>query len=328
MSQATTNKIELKPIKGLLTLNDKGDPEYQFNIPSYQRGYKWGKDEVTYLLIDIWEFEIKERKELNEIYCLQPIVVKKQKDKYELIDGQQRLTTIYLILSYLNVGCFKLKYSTRDESEAFLKKISTDKIFSVEEKDKNVDYWHICDAWETICNWMVKMNQREEFTEDLFLNCFLNEVKIIWYEVEEDTESREIYSRLNVGKIPLTNAELIKALILSKESEAREKSKIAIMWDKIETSLQDDKIWCFLMNTEDVNFRMETRIDFLLDLIASKPEEKKKDEREKYYSFQRFQAIHNINISDDDKKYWKGQNVKTLNDAWIKVEEIFQEYLG
>jgi uncharacterized protein with ParB-like and HNH nuclease domain len=66
-------------------------------IDDYQRGYKWSTTEVTQLLNDIHEFEG------NGFYCLQPVVVKRKMDgKIELIDGQQRITTIYIILSCLN----------------------------------------------------------------------------------------------------------------------------------------------------------------------------------------------------------------------------------
>ena len=68
-----------------------GDIEGNFYVPSYQRGYRWGKTEVKRLLDDICSTEGKRN------YCLQPVVVRKNGDKYELIDGQQRLTTIYLI---------------------------------------------------------------------------------------------------------------------------------------------------------------------------------------------------------------------------------------
>ncbi len=324
MSDYTTNKIELKPIKDLLIFNYKNESIYQFSVPSYQRGYKWGKSEVEYLLTDIWEFAENKGKPEHEIYCLQPIVVKKQGAEYELIDGQQRLTTIYLILSYLNLKCFDLKYKTRDKSERFLKELSSNKTFSEADKDENVDFWHICNAWECISNWMIEMKKKTDTFENDFQDCFLEKVKVIWYEVGEKTKSREIYSRLNVGKIPLTNAELIKALILSKEEKVYQKDKIALMWDRIETSLQNDKLWCFLNNTEDASYKLETRIDFLLDLLTNKSEEQKRDEREKYFSFKKFQAIHNTNASEDDKKYWKEQKIKSLNDAWSKVEDIFQ----
>ncbi|MEI0701933.1 DUF262 domain-containing protein [Brachyspira intermedia] len=89
---------------------------YNFVIPSYQRGYRWDEIQVNDLLNDIYEFHQNN----NEgFYCLQPLVLKNISDEkisdkkildelklenkdnvYEVIDGQQRLTTIYLILKY------------------------------------------------------------------------------------------------------------------------------------------------------------------------------------------------------------------------------------
>ena len=72
--------------------------EGTFFIPSYQRGYRWTADEVTKLLDDIWE-------SAGQRYSLQPIVVKSLRTgKWELIDGQQRLTTLWLLLRFMNKG--------------------------------------------------------------------------------------------------------------------------------------------------------------------------------------------------------------------------------
>ena len=73
-----------------ITLEDKlvGEIEGEFIIPSYQRGYRWERKQVETLLNDIMDNGDKP-------YCLQPVVVRKRDDgKFELIDGQQRLTTI------------------------------------------------------------------------------------------------------------------------------------------------------------------------------------------------------------------------------------------
>lgn len=90
--------LELKSIENFLG--------FHFLVKDYQRGYKWTATEVRQLLDDLNEFEPKE----NEFYCLQPIVIKADNDKKELIDGQQRCTTIYLILQYLGQHLFDITY--------------------------------------------------------------------------------------------------------------------------------------------------------------------------------------------------------------------------
>ena len=129
-----------------------GDIKGCFYVPNYQRGYRWGKTEVETLLNDIYEYGGKSKKTENENYCLQPIVVRNLGNRFELIDGQQRLTTLYLIYVYMNKASngfmnepsFTLSYETRDESAAFLKNPDDSK------KDENIDFFFIYNAYKTI----------------------------------------------------------------------------------------------------------------------------------------------------------------------------------
>ena len=113
-----------------------GDIKGNFFVPSYQRGYRWSEIEVVRLLDDIYLTEGKRN------YCLQPVVVRKNGERYELIDGQQRLTTIYLIYRFMNEESFgfideprfTLSYETREQSEDFLKSIDLSR------KDENIDF--------------------------------------------------------------------------------------------------------------------------------------------------------------------------------------------
>ena len=82
MSNIILDTKNVGKIKGLFYLSD------------YQRGYRWTSEEIKLLLDDIYE-------SAGKPYCLQPIVVKKSNERFELIDGQQRLTTIYLICKYM-----------------------------------------------------------------------------------------------------------------------------------------------------------------------------------------------------------------------------------
>lgn len=251
-----------------------------FYIPSYQRGYRWSETEVVRLLDDIYQNGKKN-------YCLQPVVVRKKEDQYELIDGQQRLTTLYLIYKYMknvnpffNEPAFTLSYQTRDQSEEFLKTLDMTK------QDDNIDFWFISKAYNTIKEW---------FEQDLQIRVmhifeYLKEdVKIIWYEVGESEDAISLFTRLNIGKIPLTSAELVKAMFLSRdnaENMRREKQEeISLQWDGIERELHNESLWFFLTNS--VKGEYQTRIDLVLDLIAGKDE----STREKYYTFFRFDEL-------------------------------------
>jgi len=168
------NILELKKVVEL--------QEYKFFIPSYQRGYRWNTKQVEDLLNDIDEFmprEVDGKKNEKTWYCLQPIVIKKRQDgQYEVIDGQQRLTTIYLILFYLNSvyteenrsPLFEINYETRIDSTEFLKNLKRN-----EENDKNIDFFYISKAYQHICNWFknptlieLGMNQNSNFILKLF----------------------------------------------------------------------------------------------------------------------------------------------------------------
>src|SRR5665647_2344600 len=125
-----------------------GEIAGRFFVPGYQRGYRWGADEVNHLLVDIYENQ-------GRRYHLQPVVVKPRPDaRWELIDGQQRLTTLYLILQYIQREVlpsaelkYSLEYETRPDSPAYLKN-------PVEELHKeNIDYFHIYKAQQCIQAW-------------------------------------------------------------------------------------------------------------------------------------------------------------------------------
>ena len=283
-----------------------------FYVPSYQRGYRWGEDEVLRLLNDIYQNGKKN-------YCLQPVVVRKTDDRYELIDGQQRLTTLYLIYKYMkNVNpffsepAFDLIYETRENSAEFLKSIDITK------RNDNIDFWFIANAYETIQKW---------FEEDMQIRVlhvfeyFKEDVKIIWYEVGENEDAISLFTRLNIGKIPLTSAELVKAIFLSsdgKDKASQEKQEeISLQWDNMEKELHDDSLWYFLTNR--TNIRYQTRIDLILDLISEKPS----DNREKYYTFFKIDELGKVLSLD---ALWRRiqQTFLVLKD-WYENHELYHK---
>ena len=285
-----------------ITLGTKlvGNITGDFYVPSYQRGYRWGKPEVERLLDDIYST----KGDIN--YCLQPVVVKKNDDGYELIDGQQRLTTIYLIYRFMsehsksiNGPRFTLSYETRKKSKDFLKSIDESR------KEENIDFWFFCSAYESIKAWFSKKDRKSTLTN---MNKYFDEiVKIIWYEVEESEDAIGLFTRLNIGKIPLTNAELVKAMFLSKgrtdtNMERKKQEEISFQWDHMEKELHNDSLWFFLTNKST---EYQTRADLVLDLISQKPT----DNRDKYYTFFKFNEMY--------------QDGKNLDDIWYEIQQTF-----
>lgn len=320
-----------------------------FLIPSYQRGYRWGAEQVEDLLTDIWDFHLSviSHKKHSQFYCLQPLVVIKviedmeqvsSTNKWEVIDGQQRLTTIHLILTYLSdimkisrKEKFLLRYSTRPGSEYFLNHIDDAQMNS------NIDYFHICQAYKTIDNWFCThdsgdYNLRLDFFQTLTGDSPGGDapnVRVIWYEISSShfSETKKIFQRLNTGKIRLTNAELVKALLLSDISSSNdeilklEQEEMAQQWDKIEVSLQENRFWYFINEKEKGSqFQTQTRIDFIIDLVCGKSNQQKSDEKEEYYSFR---MLSELKSPEGRSDYWTGRNISKLSDGWMEIKRYY-----
>lgn len=256
--------------------------DFIYYIPSYQRGYRWDTKQVEELLDDIYEVYITEQKS----YCLQPVVVSEiGENRYEIIDGQQRLTTIYLMLLYLNQysrQLFQLDFENekRNSCKVFFNDLKEEKFDYT-----NPDFAHISNAYKTIDRWFKnKLKSRENSDIEFdFYGTLSGKVEVIWYDVEESNrvELVKVFTRLNSGKISLTNAELIKALFLSKMNFESSKDvytlqlDISNKWNQIENFLQDDDFWNFINKSEN---KLATRIDYIFQLIVKNKEYQIKDE--------------------------------------------------
>ncbi|MDD4437810.1 MAG: DUF262 domain-containing protein [Tissierellia bacterium] len=331
------NELVLKSINQLM--------DYSFFIPSYQRGYRWTEKQVEELLEDIWAFAInppkQEEGKMRPFYCLQPIVVKQKNgiaDEWEVIDGQQRLTTVFLILKNLESQIRKKNikrvfYETREESEKFLTEIKED------DAEKNIDFYHIAQANKAIHNWFdKKANATDEVNEYVtpeakFAPTFLTDTKVIWYVINDGSDSYDIFTRLNIGKIQLTNSELIKALFLKKWNNAEAVDKlrlkqlqIATEWDRIENTLQDDSFWYFIYNKpESKNPKYANRIEYIFDLMKNKPDGE--DEKYTFYKFyEDFEASKNKNkykIPDTDALWLSVKKYFLTFEEWYKDRELY-----
>ena len=328
-----------------LTLKKVGDicdDKNNFYIASYQRGYRWGKDEVKALLDDI--YEVYKKDDSEQKYCLQPLVVKRRRncessallenagvkemeneeDCYELLDGQQRLTTLWLILSKLSQGIqsYQIYY------ELFRK----------------IDKDFIEKASEIIENWIKKDNpEGGKLDKSEYGKVILEKLTFLWYEVtnsvsqvdeseEQDNGSsfsEKLFRKINKGKIELTNAELFKAMLLNDENahtaeERRELERISFEWDKIEQSLRNDEFWFFI---SDDTSEDRTRIDYILEVYARSLEDAKKyDIGKDRYSFLVVQEKlkKETNEFGGIKKVW--QDIVHVHDklySWYQDNELY-----
>lgn len=331
-----TNIFEVKNFCQLLRMD--------FNIPYYQRGYRWEKQQVEDLLNDLAEFVSNEHElEEGEFYCLQPIVVKKNTSLseqkgctvYDIIDGQQRITTIYLLLKCLentrkeqcdNHDIYSIEYEKANESECYLstEKFETDlEFFNKGKKDEcsyytNIDAFFIFYAYKTMYEWFnnhkrLKANIVKSLINEL--NTKNNDIRVIWYELVDDEEEKSIdaFTRLNEGKIPLTESELIKALILQCDCYTHEEKPLmqevafrrACEWDNMEKSLQNSLFWAML--TPDA-YNPPSHIDLVISFVCRKI----KNSAPSIYAFSEDKKLFSFLVID---KFIKETTAKEDNDA-------------
>lgn len=349
-----SNKIGLKSINELHGM--------RFFIPNYQRGYRWTPSQVKDLLDDIYEYiNGYNNSQGDSFYCLQPLVVKENISKsekkifldlitsikcnnddddvlnsakkiindftkWEVIDGQQRLTTIHILLFYLQSSNDKytLEYETREESKNFLNELKVDtKMNDI----VNIDFFHMQQTFKTIQDWFSNnQDMKNKERKQLFCETLLDKVKFIWYESSEPNPVK-VFTRLNIGKIALTNSELIKALLLNRSNFSNnnnlnvhlKQNEIAAQWDKIEFNLQNDEFWLFL---NKINYDKPTRIDMIFDIICNSDMLKigaiNSSIQDEYKAFRYFYKYFNQDSVVDKK-------IKICN-MWEKITEIFGIY--
>ena len=321
------NKITLKSIGELVRMKDtpaRNSHVEHYLIPDYQRGYRWKADEhVKALLEDVDQFMSK-KKSTDEIYCLQPIVVVPQVAEdgfraWEVVDGQQRLTTLYLVLRALNNSHYELSYCQRKESTRFL----ATPMKSYNEKDPFPDHYFIHEAYTKINQWLEQKEKEKVGYKLCFLTTLLLGVKVIWYEVELkgntemacEKEKIDIFNRLNIGKIPLDDAELIRALFLQSMSlqltnreQLLSQATFALEWQEMEQYLRNPAVWGFIHLAESKETNYSNRILKLFEIVA---QQTSGEARATYLWFER-------ELGRDSQKRFEASN-----NLWKDVKNLF-----
>lgn len=239
---------------------------FNLKIPSYQRGYRWTKNEVERLLEDVYHYSHDKD---GDFYCLQPLVVRhimrEGTHEWKVIDGQQRLTTIYMILKAIGDAntCYSLEY----EREKILDSIYGDKV----DVESSCEVWHLSMARKAIDDWIGKgPDQRKKvLKENIRQHC-----RFILYVMKEceqlskkelDVMEHTLFNNLNSGKISLTESELIKALFLHHVGEiqvVKEVKQVSMSeeLDFMERTLREDEMWYFLAGDQQ---KSSSCIDYL-----------------------------------------------------------------
>ena len=238
------NVMKLRAIPDLFNVN--------FIIPEYQRGYRWESKQVKKLLDDLLVY-FKDRSSKADFYCLQPIVLKKccnpsesdnKQDSfvgtwYEVIDGQQRLTTIRIICSIFDAinnmpGChrFSIHYYTRpkmdsiyDSLSAYYDQAKKKYVFYVDEENfqrfNNLDSVYIYNAAQTIVDWFNDdLNRKSVFGSNFYNEAKEDKsIRVIWYEDCGKKDARDIFNEINDLSVKLSCSELIRSLFLSTNAQ-------------------------------------------------------------------------------------------------------------
>lgn len=285
----------------------------QFVIPSYQRGYRWGETQVQQLFEDLKKAYI----EGWDSYNLQPlVVVQATNGEWRVVDGQQRLTSLYLLLKALNPKKDKmwvLSYETRCDSKDLLANIGNQ---SQAKADKNPDYYHMYEAWKLFLTEYEKckaeLEERENTLEKNgnaksdFSDYILEHAQFIWYPPKGASEE-VLFKRLNSGKIQLSNAELIKATLFDHFGAA-----FIDEWNAMEHVLQKEDFWAFVNPDPDATRFEATHLDFLFELWMRLNDDTFTEEKLEKRPFLIYESVTEKLPGNDEKN------------PWNKVREIFR----
>ena len=272
--------VELKPVSDLFGLT--------FWVPSYQRGYRWTQTQVEELLADLYAFASKRQSE-DDYYCLQPVIVKKRDDCWELVDGQQRLTALWLISAFYycsnreDVDIDRDQYTMiYQEKEAFTH--TFEEINEFVKDGSMIQAKEQLDPLKALCidsKFLIEsIKYITEFTRNdgkikakrVLTDIFdaFDKIKVIWYVLDETEDPIETFTNINANKIELTNAELIKAVLLHSTDKENLVHNMALQWEEMEKKLNDEQFWSFITNATKKKYT--TRIDYLFEIWCAKHE--------------------------------------------------------
>lgn len=265
------NRIKIKSVKELF--------ENNFYIPSYQRGYRWKNEQVKQLIDDIKDFTPTDR---QPFYFLQALALARKNDRsYNVVDGQQRLTTIFLILNG--------RILSDSEEESSLR------IFPERGTNSSIDRFYQSQALKMIESQLgeVGSESRRVFCEKIKEYC-----RFLVYEVPAEKEL-STFNDLNSGKIPTKDSELVKCIMLSPglDEPASTTTARATEWDEMERSLNDERFFAFM--TPRGTWKEEDRMTVLFryaGIIA-------KRETDEVYPF--LKMIQRQVASSSREKVWK-----------------------
>lgn len=325
----------------IITLKEYFNQNKIFVIPNYQRGYKWAvpannsKDSSSAIEV-LMDDLINASKNKYVQYFLQGVTVTEKDDKIILIDGQQRTTSLYLILWCLGRGYIKditLQYNIREESKEFISKLKDENFEYNSGNDKYQDIYYFKKAIEQVNN---KLDQKKDLNRKDFYEFLLNKVSILYIKIDEE-KAIKTFTMMNGSKATMLEEELVKAEMLRmvstdtdtdtenqtrissineylaelKEIIAKDwetnalRSKYAREWDK----------WLYWWNKEEIQafFNVKSPMGLLLEYYYRRKQNKDANEN---FCFNNFKKL--LKNKTDTKKLFKG-----LRDLQKTFEDIY-----
>lgn len=201
----------------------KSNEALTYVIPIYQRNYAWGEDEITALVKDVYDAF---KKDSQSPYYIGTLVTYKRDDnQYEVIDGQQRLTTLYIIMKALRINPItnQLTYNARSKSKATLEIIGKD-----EKKEYEADSG-ILNGFEFAKNAIesvVAPSEREAYKQ-----YFLQGVHIIHYDVPKDVDLNHYFEVMNSRGEQLEKHEIVKSKLSQHLKDKRQMATFSLVWE-------------------------------------------------------------------------------------------------
>ena len=217
-------KPELYNIKELLNNENK------YVIPIYQRNFEWGESEIRQLILDIYDYSIDN---YNKDYYIGTLIVYDRKNNFEIIDGQQRLTTLSILLSLIK-NKYKDKYEKYISKSYNLnltfdsRKNSTETLRALYDKNENYIEKYINENPNSItegyniCKKVLSEILNKD-NEDKFFKYLFENVKILRVLVLEDTDLNHYFEIMNSRGEQLEKHEILKARLLEKLDNENDK---------------------------------------------------------------------------------------------------------
>ena len=225
----------------LITLKHVVSKQYFFNIPIYQRLYVWGKEQIHTLLDDIVAAWLENK---NEFYLGGTLVIERTENEFDdvrcfdLIDGQQRFTTLWLIsvilkehlAAYTKVDtkqgkCPRIRFSIRPQVTKFFEKVCDGLPASLPEA------MQLEDALQEIRAYFDNYSDKKETLDKRALSEFiLTKVQLILTTVPDHIDLNKLFEVINNRGVQLQHHEILKAKLLE-NINTQEREAYALLWD-------------------------------------------------------------------------------------------------